>query len=122
MRANGERNPRYSSTYVFENDFPAFLGSEGKSEGRQGLPMANDTRAEESSSLLVARNQSGICRVICYSPRHDLTMAQMSEGEIRAVIRLWIEQAAELESRWTWVQVFENKGELMGCSHPHPHG
>ena len=109
VRASGGRNPAYSNTHVFTNDYPAFLP---------------DTREMEMSSspLLRAHSQAGTCRVICYSPRHDLTLAQMSVVEIRGVVDTWAEQIAELEQQWRWVQVFENKGELMGCSNPHPHG
>jgi UDPglucose--hexose-1-phosphate uridylyltransferase len=109
VRANGERNPQYRSTYVFTNDFPAFLP---------------ETKAEDASRhpLLQAQSQAGTCRVVCFSPRHDLTLAQMPAADIRPVIDTWAEQVAELGERWRWVQVFENKGELMGCSNPHPHG
>ena len=108
-RANGEHNPPYSSTYVFDNDFPAFLPS---TQG-QGLT---------AHTLLQAHAQAGTCRVVCFSPRHDLTLAQMSSADIRTVIDTWAEQVTELGQHWRWVQVFENKGELMGCSNPHPHG
>jgi UDPglucose--hexose-1-phosphate uridylyltransferase len=60
--------------------------------------------------------------VICFSPRHDLTLARLPEEEIRIVIEAWAEQTTELGARYSWVQVFENKGEIMGCSNPHPHG
>ncbi len=109
LRANGERNPRYRTTHVFTNDYPAFLPD------NPGL----DTSL---SPLLRAHNQSGECRVICYSPRHDLTMAQMLPAQILGLIDTWASQVEELEARWRWVEVFENKGELMGCSNPHPHG
>lgn len=108
-RANGERNPPYASTHVFTNDFPAFLP---------------DTAPVEigGEPLLRAHTHSGTCRVLCYSPRHDLTLAQLPAAQVRAVIETWAGQVAELGSRWRWVQVFENKGELMGASNPHPHG
>lgn len=108
-RANGGRNPPYSSTYVFTNDFPAFLP---------------ETHAQDATQhpLLQAHSQAGTCRVVCFSPRHDLTLAQMPAAEIRTVIDTWADQVTELGHRWRWVQVFENKGELMGCSSPHPHG
>ncbi len=109
VRANGEHNPAYESTYVFTNDFPAFLP---------------DTVAQDASqhALLQANLHAGTCRVVCFSPRHDLTLAQMPIPAIRAVVDTWAQQVAELGQRWRWVQVFENKGELMGCSNPHPHG
>ena len=109
VRANGERNPQYRSTYVFTNDFPAFLPD---------APVGDASR----HPLLQAHVQAGTCRVVCFSPRHDLTLAQMPAADIRPVIDTWAEQVAELGERWRWVQVFENKGELMGCSNPHPHG
>lgn len=120
-RANGAQNPDYASTYVFENDFPAFLEATDAA-AREASGDLNGPDTIESSSLLIRRNQHGVCRVICYSPRHDLTLAEMAESEITEVIRLWTSQAAELEKRWVWVQIFENKGEQMGCSNPHPHG
>jgi UDPglucose--hexose-1-phosphate uridylyltransferase len=109
VRAAGAVNPAYTGTYVWANDFPAFL--------------PDDVRSEASvSPLMRARTQGGECRVICYSPRHDLTLAQMGTAEIRTVVDTWAMQVEELEDRWRWVQVFENKGEIMGCSNPHPHG
>lgn len=109
VRANGARNPPYPSTYVFDNDFSAFLPDTSNDDLSRG-------------PLLRAHSQAGVCRVICYSPRHDLTLAGMSTPAIRGVVDLWAEQVSELEQRWQWVQVFENKGETMGCSNPHPHG
>ena len=108
-RANGEHNPQYGSTYVFTNDFPTFL------------PEAVEQDATQHP-LLQAHVQAGTCRVVCFSPRHDLTLAEMPVTEIRAVVDTWAEQVTELGRRWRWVEVFENKGELMGCSNPHPHG
>ena len=108
-RANGERNPPYSSTHVFTNDFPAFLPDRPEQD-------------VGDHPLLQARAQAGTCRVVCFSPRHDLTLAQMPDAEIRAVLDTWAAQVTELGQHWRWVQVFENKGELMGCSNPHPHG
>lgn len=108
-RANGERNPPYASTYAFTNDFPAFIPD------ASGAGIGGDT-------LLRAQMHSGTCRVLCYSPRHDLTLAQLPAQQMRSVIELWAAQIAELGARWRWVQVFENKGEMMGASNPHPHG
>ena len=108
-RANKEQNPKYDSTLVFTNDYAAFL---------------TDNKSADASQhpLLHAHTQAGTCRVICFSPRHDLTLAQMSAPEIRPVVDVWAEQVAELGKKWRWVQVFENKGDVMGCSNPHPHG
>jgi UDPglucose--hexose-1-phosphate uridylyltransferase len=103
------RNPAYESTYVFTNDFAALLPDTPESP----IP---------SHPLLRAESEQGTCRVICFSPRHDLTLPEMAVEEIRAVVDVWAAQTAELGGRYRWVQVFENKGEIMGCSNPHPHG
>jgi UDPglucose--hexose-1-phosphate uridylyltransferase len=108
-RAGGARNPEYESTYVFTNDFAALLPD---------TPEASIA----SSPLLRAESEQGTCRVICFSPRHDLTLPEMPVEEIRNVVDVWAAQTAELGQRYRWVQVFENKGEIMGCSNPHPHG
>jgi UDPglucose--hexose-1-phosphate uridylyltransferase len=109
-RAGGARNPPYTTTFVFDNDFAALM---------QGGP-AGETN---DGGLLVAQSVEGICRVMCFSPRHDLTLAQMSATEIRPVVDAWAEQVVELGRRESiqYVQVFENKGAMMGCSNPHPH-
>lgn len=108
-RASGETNPNYTDTYVFPNDFAALL-SEVPSAGEPVHP------------LLQSRAVQGICRVMCFSPRHDLTLPEMSLPEIRGVVDIWAAQAAELGQTYRWVQIFENKGAIMGCSNPHPHG
>ncbi|MDX6765288.1 MAG: UDP-glucose--hexose-1-phosphate uridylyltransferase [Candidatus Methylacidiphilales bacterium] len=102
-------NPSYDSTFVFVNDFSALLPD------TLGAGSATD-------DLLRADPVRGECRVICFSPRHDLTVAEMSAPDIRKVVDVWAEQTAELGGRYRWVQVFENKGAVMGCSNPHPHG
>ncbi len=110
-RAGGARNPPYASTFVFDNDFPALVPE--PAAARSSTPP-----------LLVVRPERGICRVVCFSPRHDLTLSRMDRAAIRAVVETWIEQYAELAGR-TWirhVQLFENRGEMMGASNPHPHG
>jgi len=107
-RANGEINPAYTGTWVFENDFPALL------------PIVD--AAQASDELLRAEPVAGECRVLCFSPNHALTLPQLSPDEMRAVIDCWATQGAELGKRYVWVQVFENKGAAMGCSNPHPHG
>jgi len=108
-RAGGIHNPPYTSTFVFTNDFAAMLPD---------TPAAD----QHLHPLLQARSIPGTCRVICFSPRHDLTLAEMPTGDIRLVIDAWAGQVSELGERYRWVQVFENKGEIMGCSNPHPHG
>lgn len=111
IRANGEKNPSYADTYVFDNDFPALM---------------NDTPqgGVDENALLVARATRGICRVVCFSPRHDLTLAQMETGAVRKVVDAWADQCRKLGALdWiSYVQIFENKGAAMGCSNPHPHG
>lgn len=109
-RVSGHSNPPYSDTYVFDNDFPALLAP------------ADQAGEAKDGPLFRSREVSGECRVICFSPRHDLSLAQMSPEEIGRVIRTWQDQATELGSRNRWVQIFENKGAAMGCSNPHPHG
>jgi UDPglucose--hexose-1-phosphate uridylyltransferase len=110
-RAGGVRNPKYKSTFSFNNDYPA-------------LALDSPSRAEgEANSLLVAAPEAGICRVVCFSPRHDLTLARMSQEEILPVVNIWTEEMSSLEAfPWVrYVQIFENRGALMGASNPHPH-
>jgi UDPglucose--hexose-1-phosphate uridylyltransferase len=113
-RAGGLRNPEYSQTFVFENDYAALLPPVGVGAAA-GL--------ENETGLLVARSEAGVCRVVCFSPRHDLTVARMTATEMRAVVEVWAEQFTELAALdWVrHVQIFENRGELMGASNPHPH-
>ncbi|MBN1187069.1 MAG: UDP-glucose--hexose-1-phosphate uridylyltransferase, partial [Bacteroidales bacterium] len=110
-RAGGKINPNYSNTFVFNNDFSALL---------ENIP---DGIVEENE-LIKAQSEKGICRVICFSPRHDLTIPEMDENDIVKVIKLWIDQYAELSKKEyiNYIQIFENKGSIMGCSNPHPHG
>jgi UDPglucose--hexose-1-phosphate uridylyltransferase len=108
-RASGKRNPDYASTYAFTNDFPA-------------LQPDTEQRSFDAHPLLTAETQRGTCRVLCFSPRHDLALAVMEPEQIRAVVDLWIEQYEELSAAYSWVQIFENRGESMGASNPHPHG
>jgi UDPglucose--hexose-1-phosphate uridylyltransferase len=109
-RAGGVHNPPYTSTFVFDNDFAALKPNtpEGQLDQR---------------GLIVAQGESGICRVVCFSPRHDLTVARMSVTEIRQVVDTWTAQYAELGALpfINWVQIFENRGAMMGASNPHPH-
>jgi UDPglucose--hexose-1-phosphate uridylyltransferase len=113
MRAGGARTDQYTSTYVFENDYAAL---------RPDAPRLLDD--EGAQGLLVAEGESGVCRVICFSPRHDLTLAKMEVADIRKVVDLWDAQTQELGGRAdiSYVQVFENRGAMMGASNPHPHG
>lgn len=107
-RAGGYTNPDYDSTFVFTNDFAALL--------------PNTPTIDHTHPLLQAGGVEGTCRVVCFSPRHDLTLPQMELPVIRTVVDLWAAQVAELRQTYRWVQVFENKGAVMGSSNPHPHG
>ena len=113
LRAGGVRNPSYSHTFVFDNDFAALQPDTS--------PAQMDV---EGKGILVAQTESGVCRVVCFSPRHDLTLSKMSTAEIRAVIEVWVEEFQSLGRRpaISYVQIFENRGLMMGCSNPHPHG
>jgi len=110
-RAGGLRNPQYETTLVFANDFAALLP---------------DTPAGtfEHGELLRAEAQPGVCRVVCFSPRHDLAIAEMDAGAVRRVVDAWVDEYSELMARpgIGYVQIFENRGAMMGCSNPHPHG
>ena len=109
-RAGGARNPRYTSTFVFDNDFAALR------------PDTPPDRFDEDG-LLVAQGEPGICRVVCFSPRHDLTIAHMEPADLRRVVDTWAGQYRELGARESirYVQIFENRGAMMGCSNAHPH-
>ncbi len=118
-RAGGVRNPAYTGVHVFDNDFPAILpGLFDAAPASAAGPGAGDAAA----SLLRSEPVSGLCRVLCFSPRHDWTLPDLPLEAIRLVVDAWARQTAELGGRYRWVQIFENKGEIMGCSNPHPHG
>ena len=109
-RAGGARNPHYTSTFVFDNDFAA---------------LKPDTPVDrfEQDGLLIAETEPGICRVVCFSPRHNLTMANMEVADLRKVVDEWVRQYLDLGGRDLihYVQIFENRGKMMGASNPHPH-
>ena len=109
-RAGGHHNPAYTKTFAFQNDFAALLP---------------DTPAgtAQPHPLLRAEAVAGICRVICFSPRHDLTVAEMEPADLRGVVDTWVEHYAELNATpgIAYVEIFENRGDMMGCSNPHPH-
>lgn len=109
-RAGGARNPPYATTFVFQNDFAALQ------------PNISEGGSDEGG-LIIAEAERGICRVVCFSPRHDLTIAGMSVPDIRQVVDTWVTQYQELGalSFINWVQIFENRGAMMGASNPHPH-
>ena len=110
-RITGGTNPNYENCYVFDNDFPALLKDE----------VSSDLAQED---LFKINPERGINRVICFSPKHNVTLAEMQVPEIENVVRVWKEQYLELGaiSYINHVQIFENKGSVMGCSNPHPHG
>ncbi|MDC7124559.1 MAG: UDP-glucose--hexose-1-phosphate uridylyltransferase [Spirochaetales bacterium] len=109
-RSGGVKNPDYKETFVFNNDFMAILP--------ETEPDTYD------NGLLQAKTEQGLCRVICFSPRHDLTLALMEPSDVQRVVKLWISQYQELGAMdfINHVQIFENRGAVMGCSNPHPHG
>jgi UDPglucose--hexose-1-phosphate uridylyltransferase len=111
-RVGGVVNPRYAGTFVFDNDFAALKPS-----------IRRDRVDLESRGLIVAEGEPGICRVICFSPRHDLTLSTMQPKEVESVILTWTEQFQELAAmpEINHVQIFENRGSAMGASNPHPH-
>ncbi len=110
QRSSGIANPAYQETFVFNNDFPALLPPE-------------ETLLTAKDGLFTLQPESGTCRVVCFSPRHDLTLPELSQGQVEAVVQTWSDQTVDLGSQpgIRYVQVFENKGAMMGCSNPHPH-
>jgi UDPglucose--hexose-1-phosphate uridylyltransferase len=109
-RAGGVRNPAYTSTFVFDNDFAA-------------LKPGTVAERFEQDGLLIAESEPGICRVVCFSPKHNLTIAGMDPADLRTVVDTWAEQYTSLGSdpNIGYVQIFENRGAMMGASNPHPH-
>ncbi len=109
-RSSGIVNPVYQETFVFNNDFPALLPPE-------------ETLLIGQGGLFTMQPESGTCRVVCFSPRHDLTLPELSQGQVEAVVHTWTGQTLDLGNQpgIRYVQVFENKGAMMGCSNPHPH-
>ncbi|MFD2101230.1 UDP-glucose--hexose-1-phosphate uridylyltransferase [Flagellimonas iocasae] len=110
VRAGGKTNPNYEDVFSFVNDFSALLP---------------DTEAQSyNEGLLLGEGETGICKVVCFSPDHSLTLPQMEVSEIEKVVLLWQKEYLELGSmnNINHVQIFENKGAIMGCSNPHPHG
>lgn len=111
LRAGGKKNPDYKNTFVFTNDFSA---------------LKPDTPSDifNEDDLLIAKGEKGICRVICFSPQHNLTLPELDRKQLKSVVDVWAEQYEDLGSKdfINYVQIFENKGEIMGCSNPHPHG
>ena len=112
QRAEGKVTPQYKSVYVFDNDYPALL------------PESPELHRENAPELLRAERERGRCRVVCFHPDHSLTLARMQVGDIRKVVDAWTEEYRTLgaEPDFRYVQIFENRGAMMGASNPHPHG
>ena len=113
VRAGGQRNPPYPDTFVFNNDFAALQ------------PETTWAQIDvDEKGIVVAESESGICRVVCFSPRHNLTLSQMPIAGIRGLIDVWVDEFQSLGQQpgINYVQIFENRGLMMGCSNPHPHG
>ena len=110
LRASRQRTPTYDSVFVFDNDYPSLLSDTPQADYKHG-------------ELIVARGEPGICRVMCFSPRHDLTIARMAKREIELVVDAWTEEYQKLSANPSinYIQIFENRGAMMGCSNPHPH-
>jgi UDPglucose--hexose-1-phosphate uridylyltransferase len=109
-RSTGAVNPRYENVFVFDNDFPALLPG--------GEPASVNEK-----DLLIAETETGICRVLCFSPQHNLTLSMMNAPDIRAVVDCWSDQYVQLAANphIDNIQIFENRGAMMGASNPHPH-
>jgi len=131
-RADGARNPIYTSTYVFDNDFPALFTPAASNLNKNQYGGSNSSAPDsipgkpeqnEVGGILHAESVYGVCRVVCFSPRHDLTLPELVQEEIEAIINTWKVQSFDLGQlpEISYIQVFENKGEMMGCSNPHPH-
>ena len=118
-RAGGLKNPDYESTFAFDNDFAALLPDQ---PAEHIIPQRSEVDASDHP-LLASVSERGLCRVVCFSPRHDLTLPEMDSPSIEKVIATWTEQTVDLSKKdfIHYVQVFENKGAIMGCSNPHPH-
>ena len=108
-RVTGEQNPEYTDTFVFTNDFAA-------------LTVDAPDAPASANPLFQNGSARGTSRVVCFSPDHSKSLPELSPAAIEKVIETWSEQTAELGAKYPWVQVFENKGAMMGCSMPHPHG
>jgi len=111
LRVTGERNPAYANTFVFENDFAALMRD-----------VPEQPKSTENDPLFQSMPARGVSRVMCFSPDHGKTLPELETSAVEWVIDTWCSQIAELGQHYRWVQVFENKGAVMGCSNPHPHG
>ena len=112
-RAGGVKNPPYISSFVFDNDFAAILPEDAN----------HSSAGNQESTMFISESETGICRVVCFSPRHDLTVPELLLDEVEEIINIWSRETDDLQQYpgIVYVQVFENKGAVMGCSNPHPH-
>ncbi len=127
IRANGKINPDYKDVFVFDNDFPSLLIDNrfvGQSINNIEKSRKPNNLIDQPSNLFISQSERGVCRVICFSSKHNLTIPDLEVSEIRKVVDAWIEEYETLgkKSFINYVQIFENKGAIMGCSNPHPHG
>ncbi|OMJ29689.1 Galactose-1-phosphate uridylyltransferase [Smittium culicis] len=129
-RVNGSQNPNYDSAYVFDNDFPAVLDEQPSNTPDDLFDLVSE-KSENSLDLFKIKSVRGHCQVICYSPDHSLTFADLSKPQIIDIIKTWLSVYINLSppihsppenNRINYIQIFENKGAEMGCSNPHPHG
>lgn len=124
-RANGKTNPQYPDTFVFTNDFAALTPPIAPLINNNNTILPETEHISQQEQFLFnAQVEVGTCRVICFSPRHDLTLAEMEVGTIEKVVQLWTNEFETLSQKdyIKHIQIFENKGQIMGCSNPHPHG
>ena len=139
--SKGERNPDYKDVYVFDNDFPALLSSDSPAllddvgtitditADNIAIPNIKISNIDpprgsknKNNDFFIRSKVKGVCRVICYSPKHNVHLANMTTTEIGKIISQWAAQSEELGKIYSYVQIFENKGAMVGCSNPHPHG
>jgi UDPglucose--hexose-1-phosphate uridylyltransferase len=130
LRQNGIRNPDYTSTFVFDNDFPALSKEIPSSQDEKvhheqsQIDEHHNTSAPTRRKMMVHQSVRGICKVICFSPRHDVTLTELTNEEIKTILLTWrmeIEYLRIAHPYLKYIQIFENKGPIMGCSNPHPH-
>lgn len=124
IRATGDSNPKYDSTYYFMNDYPAV-----KLDQPEYFTEESEDKSDKKSKLMKTQGVKGKCFVICFSPNHSLSLPMMSHDSITKVVSLWQELFMDLKkdgnsgvAPYKYLQIFENKGAAMGCSNPHPHG
>jgi len=118
MRSSGKQTPVYTSTHVFENDFPALIPQTDLEKSKNTWHNEDSTN---DSIFFKSKKATGVCKVMCFHPKSNVTLPVMTIAEIRAIVDAWTNEAQFLSQSYCYVQVFENKGAMMGCSNPHPH-